>query len=215
MTIATPGSRWTRCARAGFAPALAVCAGLSAFSCAPGVATPVPEPPTLNLARVGPPTGAQPVSEPAVNGTHLYGSPGAAPSGALLRVTNLDGSDPPSAVSVLADGSFDVSLVVASGQELRFDWLRGDQVGAPQDAHFVNVPPPFRLEPSTRFACLTLTPGFVVDFRQAATQTLLVVNDCAAAVSLSTPRVRSACPTLRCKPRCRFSSHLVTARRSK
>ena len=191
MKIAAPGSLCPRFSW-GFFAVLAASAGLCSASCEPGVATPVPEPPTLNLARVGPPameSTAQPL-----NGVHIYGLSGAAPSGALVRVTNLDGTDPPSTVNVQPDGSFDVVVNVTSGQELRFDWLRGAERGEPQDARFITMPSPFHLEPSQRFDCVKLTPGFSVDFGLALTQTLLVENECASSITLAAPRARLGLP---------------------
>ena len=193
MKIAASGSRCTRLARGSFAAAFAASAGLGSASCGPGVATPVPEPPTLRLDHVGP-AGKDSNPQPAANGTHIYGSPGAAPVGAIVRVTNLDGKAPPSVANVVADGSFDVVLNVVSGQELRFDWLRGSERGAPQDAHFVVDAPTFHLEPSARFACVRLTPGFAVDFGITSLQTLVLGDDCAATVSLSGPRSRLGLP---------------------
>lgn len=187
MKIAASGSFGPRLAWR-VAQVLTVSAGLGSASCEPGVATPVPEPPTLNLGRVGPPA-TEVVAHPA-NGTHLNGSSGAAPSGAIVRVTNLDGTDPPSTVNVQPDGSFDVVINVTNGQELRFDWQRGTERGAPQDAHFVTTPLPYHLEPSLRFDCVRLSPGFSVDFAQTMTQTLAVANDCTSSVTLETPRAR-------------------------
>ncbi len=187
MKIATSGSACPRLVR-GLAAVLTASVGLGSASCEPGVATPVPEPPTLNIGRVGPPV-TEVVAQPA-NGTHLSGSPGAAPSAAILRVTNLDLTDPPSTVNVSADGSFDVVVNVTSGQELRFDWQRGAERGEPQDALFVITPPPFHLVPSQRFDCVRLTPGFSVDFGQTVTQALVVENDCTSSVTLGSPRAR-------------------------
>lgn len=186
MKIAASGldpARWSR------GLAVASIATLCGLGCGPGVATPVPEPPTLNLARVGRPSIDE-VAQPSTNGTDIHGAPGAAPGGALLRITNLDSADPASVVNVKSDGSFDATIVVTDGQELRFDWSRGDESGPPEDARFVVQVPSFRLEPSTRLTCLQLTPGFVVDFAQTTQQTLTLANHCSGNVSLAAPRFR-------------------------
>ena len=171
--------------------ALIVGVGLSGASCGPGVATPMPEPPTLNLSSVGPP---ELVSAPEGDSRHIAGKRGTAPPGAVLRVTNLDQQNPPSVVNVRPDGSFDVIIGVSSGEELRFDWALGGEQGAPQDARVIDDATSFHLEPAARFACVKLMPGSSLDFAAGATQRFIVRNDCSSTVSLSAPRTRLGSP---------------------
>ena len=193
MKIATLGRSRTPNASVVAVTALVTGAGLSLAACGPGVATPIPEPPTLQLGRIGPPEEPKAESS-AAGGRHIYGNRGAAPVGATLRVTNLDRTDPASVSMVESDGSFDISVVVEDGEELRFDWSRGDERGAPQDARFVKDPSYYHVLPSERFACLTLTPGFVVDFGMANQRILSLDNGCASSESLTAPRLRRGLP---------------------
>jgi hypothetical protein len=126
----------------------------------------------------------------AGGGREIYAMPGAAPAGAVVRAVNLDRTDPPSVTSAKADGSFALNLAVTDGEELRFDWFQGDRHGEPRDARFVKDPTWYHVEPSTRFACVGLTPGYAVDFSGAAVQTLVVHNGCTDDVTVSLPRLR-------------------------
>ena len=170
---------------------------LGLFGCGPGAATPIPEPPTLQLGRIGLPS-AEVVSQPEPatgGGRHIYGQPGAAPFGAVVRVTNLERKDAAAVASALSDGSFMLTVAVLDGEELRFDWQRAGQRGEPQDALFVadgNIE--FHLLPSPRLPCLTLAPGFELDFSALTTQTLTVHNACASEAVLAAPRQRVGLP---------------------
>lgn len=179
----------------GFVFVLTAGAGLTLGACGPGAATPMPEPPTLRLGRIGPPaTGVVLNGE----GRDLYGSPGAGPAGALVSVTNLDRMDPSYVSSVQPDGSFSLTVPVKNGEELRFDWLRGAERGKPQDALFfaddLPLPPVIHLEPSARFECLTLTPGFALDFARTSTGSVVIQSRCPEPVLLDMPRTRLGIP---------------------
>ena len=190
MKIAASGRCQRHSAWGTIATLCAASAGLTLAACGPGVATPIPEPPTLVLSRIGPPELEMPETATAGEGHRLFGRRGSAPPGALIRVTNLERMDLPSVTTVKPDGSFEISVVVVDGEELRFDWLRGTERGAPQDAHFIKDVVWSHVEPSARFACLELSPGFELDFAQGTTQALGVQSSCAASVSLSAPRAR-------------------------
>jgi hypothetical protein len=129
-------------------------------------------------------------------GRQVFGDVGAAPAGSLVRVTNLDRSDPVVVASVKSDGSFDLKVEVLDGEELRFDWERGSEHGAAQDARFVDDAGPgdFHFEPSTRLACLKLAPGLALDFSSSNVQTLAVRNECNASVVIQNPRRRVGIP---------------------
>ena len=189
MKIAALGRN--RHSRRALAAVLAAGAGLTLAACGPGVATPVPEPPTLQLGKIGGPSGGQP-NVTSVGGRTLFGDIGAAPAGSVVRVTNLDRKDPVVVSSAKADGSFNLGLEVLDGEELRFDWVRGTERGAPQDAHFVQGPrlDVYHVEPSRRFSCVGLSPGFAVGFDGGNEQSLVVSNGCASDITLSAPRLR-------------------------
>ena len=191
MNIATLGRSCFAYAWSGRAVLLSAAAGYTLAACGPGVATPMPEPPTLRLGRIGAPFATPVLGEGSPTGGRLIqGQPGSAPPDSLLRVTNLDRSDLPVVSNVRADGGFDLSIVVNDGDELRLDWSRGSESGAPQDARFVLDPQLFHFEASTRFACLKFAPELELDFTNGDAQALAVQNDCDFDVTIATPRTR-------------------------
>jgi hypothetical protein len=117
---------------------------------------------------------------------------GNVPSGATVRVTNLDSTDAVAAGPGSAQGGFEVALIVSDGQELRFEWVNGAERSAPADA-IVSRPDPlsqfFQINLAPRFACLKLSPGFVLDF-SGTHATLGVENACDDAVTFTNPRSR-------------------------
>jgi hypothetical protein len=165
---------------------------LLAGACGPGVATPMPEPPTVfDLSQVGGPT-----QEPALEGqgpAMIYGAPGSVPAFATVRVTNLDLPVAAAASDARDDGSFNVPVTVENGQELRFDWIQGDQRSEPADALFVQpdpAQPGFTLELSPRFDCLTLTPGYLLELEADGSVTLSLTSSCDSEVTLDNARSR-------------------------
>jgi hypothetical protein len=173
---------------------------LLASACGPGVATPMPEPPTATVFDLGEVNKQEvtPVHQPENNDHHvIVGASGAVPAGAVVRVTNLDSMLPVSADSATDQGSFQVVVVVLDGQELRFEWVLGERRSAPADAIFVRPDPAsrvFQLMPSPRFECLRLEPGVALDFPADGPATLSVHNDCASPVTLENPRSRLTLP---------------------
>lgn len=194
MTNQAPGR--ARAAAAQVCIATAVCVAASGLSaaCGPGVATPIPEPPTLVFERIHPPDTAPLTEGTPDGGRHIYGLSGAAPAGSQLRVTNLDRVNAPVVSDVRRDGSFDLNIVVNHGDELRFEWTRGEERGVPQDAHFILDPIFYHLEPSARFACLKFAPGLELSFANRAQVSLEVRNECAFDVSFAEPRARLGLP---------------------
>jgi hypothetical protein len=117
------------------------------------------------------------------------------PSGAAVRVTNLDDTSPVVAGSENGKGGFEVALLVTDGQELRFEWLNGADRSEPADAIISRpdpIMPAFSLTEAPRFDCLTLTPGYVLDFGTATQATFSLKNGCKSAVTLANPRTRLA-----------------------
>jgi hypothetical protein len=166
---------------------------LLASACGPGVATPMPEPPTVfDLSGFTDPTmtAHQPLDNRVLV---IQTGRGNVPNGATVRVTNLDTTDAVVAGPGTPQGGFAVALIVTDGQELRFEWVNGAEHSAPADAIISRSDPLgqlFRLTPSARFACLALTPGFALDFSGMAQATLGIENGCDDAVQLSNPRSR-------------------------
>jgi hypothetical protein len=177
---------------------LPACAWLLASACGPGVATPMPEPPTVfdlsgvNKSDISPATKP---ADPAV--LQILGAAGTVPAGSVVRVTNLDSLAPVSANGAGPRGDFEIDLIAADGEELRFEWVKDAQRSAPADA-LLSRPDPtgavFGLTPSPRFDCLKLSPGLAVDFGTAFSATLNVENACTGAVTLANPRTRLAVP---------------------
>lgn len=167
----------------------------------PRDATPLPEPPGLDLDRIGPaaaPTEYRPDVYPIP--IHMAGEPGSAPAGALIQVTNLELPDPPSVATVAANGSFAVSLMGGSGDELRFQLVVDGQRGAPLDAFYVDPSTPGAqnyLTPSMRHDCLSLSPGFEVTFENMGVAGLVLDNGCDGGVTIGNARSRSGASTSR------------------
>jgi hypothetical protein len=157
----------------------------------------MPEPPSLvDLSHVGPPYAEVVSAQTGPQPRTIEGSAGAVPANAVVRVTNLDGTDPAYATTARDDGNFDLALLVAFGNELRFEWVLGQEHSThPVDAFFAHAPGDnvkFQLEPSPRFDCLHLTPAYVLDFGAAASATLPVTvqNTCTGDVTLDAPVLR-------------------------
>jgi hypothetical protein len=167
---------------------------LLASACGPGVATPMPEPPTVfDLSGFMDPLTAAMNTPLDSRVLVVETGRGNVPPGATVRVTNLDTTDPVVAGPGTAQGGFKVDLIVADGQELRFEWVNGAEHSAPADGIISRSDPlgqSFRLTPAARFACLALTPGFALDFSGTAHATLGIENGCDDAVQLSNPRSR-------------------------
>jgi len=167
-----------------------------AGGCGPGVATPMPEPPSLiDPTLLGAPEITPAVASPGF--VDIAGRPGAAPPNATVRVTNLDGQDLPYSTTAYPDGHFLVSVAAADGNELRFEWLTADQRSAPSDVLFLQPgSASFSLQPSPRFDCVELSPGFVLDFATTAADTvpLQIKNQCASALSIGAVTLRRGSP---------------------
>lgn len=164
---------------------------LLASACGPGVATPMPEPPTaFDLSGIPEASAAKTPEDGRV--LVIQAATGNVPAGASVRVTNLDSTAPVVAGPGTARGGFEVDLIVTDGQELRFEWVDGTTRSAPTDA-IISRPDPqgqaFSLVPAARFDCVKLSPGFVLAFTSTHA-TLGVENDCDSAVTFSNPRTR-------------------------
>lgn len=154
-------------------------------------ATPVPEPPSPGGPAVD--FGAVDRAEvfPASNTIDVATNAGASPPGARLRVTNLDGTDPPVETIVDDDGSFAVSVAGEEGDELRFRAELEGFTFTPVDVVWENG----TFTPSTRISCVTLDPQFEIDFETIQTagsgsSSIEVRNDCGEDLGVSQVRTR-------------------------
>jgi hypothetical protein len=167
--------------------------GLSAAWCVAScgearIATPMPEPPAaLDGSKVG--LGVEPISifsDPRP--VSVVGQAGAAPAGARVRALDLDSDRPEVSGLARDDGSFELSVTVSDGDELRLHAFDGDVRSSPLD---LIVGPPAGLQPSPRHDCLELTPGFELGLGSgAATQSFTFRNACMETAILDTPRFR-------------------------
>jgi hypothetical protein len=109
-----------------------------------------------------------------------------------VRITNLDRDTNVAAVNASAQGAFEAVIGVSDGQELRFEWVLGDERSAPADALFVRPDPTlaYELVPSPRFECVRLTPAFALELASDATLPLAIENACDEPVSLTNLRTR-------------------------
>jgi hypothetical protein len=167
-----------------------------AGGCGPGAATPMPEPPSISPTLLGSTSPDPRVPETtATNGAFdIYGGKHAAPANATVSVTNLDTAGGPTLTTADANGSFKVTLPVAYGNELRFAWSQGEKHSIPTDVLFVQNGTDFTLTPSPRFDCVTLKPGFVLDFGAAKSAALEIENTCSTDLSVGAVSLRQNLP---------------------
>jgi hypothetical protein len=165
---------------------LALVSLLGAGACSgPRGATPLPEPPALDPARIGIPELVT-VAFPSIP---LSGSKGAAPANAVVRVTNLDSMGDPVATSADGNGAFTIVVGGVPGNELRLQALLDGERSPPVDLVYSGGSPA-TLTASPRHACVALTPGFELSFDAAGTQSLELASSCAGSLTVSNPRLR-------------------------
>ena len=118
----------------------------------------MPEPPALDPTKVG----EQPMIFVTNDGVvSLGGEPGATAPRTTVRITNLDDTAAPIETRAGADGSFQVTLEVPLGDELRLQPILGGERGAPldllraTDGTFV---------PSPRHDCFRIESGLELEF---------------------------------------------------
>jgi hypothetical protein len=152
-------------------------------------ATPMPEPPSLDGGLIGlAPVGIVVLSEPRL--LPIAGLPGAATPGAIVRVLDLDSRDPAVSTTAASDGSFTLTVPVRSGHELRLQAQLESARSAPVDLTYASVELADTLEPSPRYECVTLEPGFELDFAGSVSRSLRVRNSCGSPIVLAAPRFR-------------------------
>jgi hypothetical protein len=121
----------------------------------------------------------------------VQGESGAATPDSTVRALNLDNATAGVETLSRADGSFELIIAAAQGDELRFEVLAGALRSPPVDVILTQSGVNDAFVPSPRHGCVRLVPGLQVPFAQAGSARLVVNNDCAEIVSLSAPRLRS------------------------
>jgi len=170
------------------APALL--AGVALCACGePGVATPMPEPPAIDVGGV---TGREYAATAGDNGAEasvtFETGPGATTAGARVRATNLDGTAPVSNSFARADGSFSVTALAARGDTLRLQAVLDGVRGPPVDIVYMGAN---SFSAVTRPDCLDLAPGLWLTFEDGEpTQDVTLSSTCTGAVSVENPRAR-------------------------
>lgn len=169
-----------------------------ASACGPGVATPMPEPPTVfDLNAVGAPQGVVSVAGKETDSKTISVYRNRLPANSTVRVTNLDRMDATVAADVPQSQDANLIISVIDGEELRFEAITPELRSQPADAIFVlddALSGAFHLAPSERFACLKLEPGYRLDVGDAIQVTLSLENDCESAITLGNARSRLALP---------------------
>lgn len=168
----------SRLCRLGLAAALA---GPLACGC---TATPLPEPPaeTLDFGRIH-----GPEASPTTTVIGIVGEPGAGPPGHTLRVTNLDGTDPPVDTVIADDGSFEISVPGDQVDELRFHTRLGRDRAVPVDVSWGSQ----TVLPAARIACAALEPlqqqdfGFVDTGAAPASRSFVLRNECPTSLEVT------------------------------
>lgn len=164
-------------------------AGLVLAACGPGVATPMPEPPSFLKGDLVSPAPVEIRAVSTIDYTDFLGAPGSAPPGAIVYLTNLDSQNQVVATQVQADGSFTIGSTIQSGDELRFIVVNRGTESAPFDARYDSAVA--QLIVSRRFDCLSIEPGPILQFQAlSAPPELTINNSCLMPVALENPRFR-------------------------
>ena len=126
--------------------------------------SPVPEPPDGSKPALVATVGASPRVCFSCEGTYyvLSGEPGAASDAELVWGVNLDGVEPPVTVPTNPDGSFELALRAAPGDQVRLQSRRGAFRSAPRDFFLTSSAPEMRIEARPKPPC-SLAP-LEVDF---------------------------------------------------
>jgi hypothetical protein len=167
---------------------LLIAFGLLSIACeGPRGASPLPEPPAIDGSRIGVGNSIVPASVPV--DIEIVGERASASPGATLRVTNLDTTDDPVTTTVSDDGRFSVVVSVSPGDELRFEAFRGEYRSDPVDLVSDDA-----LSPAPRHDCITLTPGYLVEFDGSTAESLFIDNQCDSPAVVQDPRFRLDLP---------------------
>jgi hypothetical protein len=154
----------------------------------------MPEPPAAVFDLGGVDKGELPLNQPvpASDARYITGAPGTVPADASVRITNLDQTTLVFATTAAPDGSFLAIAVARAGDELRFEWTKDGLHSEPADGIALEPDALDRtigVQPSARFDCVTLTPGYALDFSEGS-QRLELANGCDAPIVLENARSR-------------------------
>ncbi len=155
-------------------------------ACGPGAATPMPEPPSIDVSRVGSGEEVYPLTGPAP--LHLVGDVGAAPPHATVRVLNLDDMREAVATTADVDGRFSLEIIATAGDELRFEARTSGGFAEPVDAQVKDDLS--GVIPSQRPECFVLETGDALEVTAGATAAVRFRNECAGEVTLDDVRLR-------------------------
>ncbi len=179
----------TRRTAVELALAVAMVCSLGATQCGPQVATPMPEPPTIDGRKIGPELDVvTALSEP--HPLSIVGDIGAVTPGSIVRVLNLDETSAPVSAQADAEGAFEITVMVSTGDELRFQAVQGGVRSEPIDFIHGGLAAAAALTPSPRHACVVLQPGLELRYGELGPLPLRVLNDCAEPLSLAAPLFR-------------------------
>jgi hypothetical protein len=157
-----------------------------AIACGPGAATPMPEPPSIDVSRVGNGGEVYPLTGPAP--IALVGDVGAAPPHATVRVLNLDDTRDAVATTADADGRFSLGIIANAGDELRFEARTNDGFSEPVDARVEGDLSGVVV--SQRPDCFVLESGYALEVTPGATGTVRLTNECTGDLSVDEVRLR-------------------------
>ncbi len=149
------------------------------------IGTPQPDPPNVDIDKTLI-EGSRSRGDEEVT---LSGLPGAiVPSGALLRITNLDRLDPPVVVWSESDGSFGVTVPGEAGDELRLRAGLSGGSSAPVDIVLNDLG--VSLAPRPLAHCLIAEPDLVARVDAGEPLSIRVTNSCGQTVTLSRIELR-------------------------
>ncbi len=157
-----------------------------AVACGPGAATPMPEPPSIDVSRVGSGEEVYPLTGPAP--IALVGDAGAAPPHATVRVLNLDDMREAVATTADADGRFSLEIIANAGDELRFEARTSGGFAEPVDAR-VNDDLS-GVVASQRPECFVLEAGRMLEVTAGKNAAVRLSNECTEELILDDVRLR-------------------------
>jgi len=172
-----------------FCPLL-VLAGAAVATGAGCTLSPQPEPPNIDLGRIR----VVPEDPTSVVIPGVFGGPGSiAPPSGVVRVFDLDSTEPRAEGAVRDDGSFEVVLIHQSGQELRMQLHTSTARSAPIDLVAPERGGPGLPAPRPLGDCLRVVTELAIGSARvgaSAVASFDVINACSADIVLDATRLR-------------------------